>query len=77
MLVYVAQAELISHVVMLVLCICPRSFYFCSAKRRVSMVVEGRFAVGISASLDVDGRVARTGDVVAEEAAFELALAES
>ena len=77
MLVDVPQPELISHVVMLVLCICPRSFYFRSAKRRLTVVVEGRFAVRISASLDVDGRVARTGDVVAEEAAFELALAES
>ncbi len=76
MLMYISEPELISHVVMLILCICPSSLYFCSAKHRVSMVVECRFAVGISASLDVDGRVAGTGDVVAEEAAFELAFAE-
>lgn len=76
MLMYISQAELISHIVMLILRICPRSLYFCSAKRRVSMVVEGGFAVGIGTSLDVDGRVARAGDVVAEKAAFKLALAE-
>ena len=76
MLMYIPQAELISHIVMLILRICSRPLYFCSAKRRVSMVVEGGFAVGIGTSLDVDGRVARAGNVVALEAALKLALAE-
>lgn len=73
---YISQPELISYIVVLILRIMPGSFYFCAAKRRVSMVVEGGFAVGIGAGLDVDGRVARAGDVVPLEAAFELTLAE-
>lgn len=76
MLVYIPQSEFISHIVMLILRICPRSLHFCSAERRVSVIVKGGFAVGIGASLDVDGRVARAGDVIAEEAAFKLAFAE-
>ena len=60
---------------MLILPVRPLPLYFCSAERRVSMVVEGWFAVRIGASLDVDGRIARAGDVVTVEAAFELTLA--
>lgn len=77
MLMYISEPELISHVVMLILCICPRSLDFCSAKRRVSMIVKGGFAIRIGACFDVDGRVAGAGDVVAKVATFELALAES
>ena len=61
---------------MLVFRVRSRSLYFCSAERGVSMVVEGWFAVGIGASLDVDGRIAGAGDVVTVEAAFQLAFAE-
>ena len=74
-LVNIPQPELISHKVMLVFCIRPVPLYFRSAERGISMVVEGWFAVGIGASLDVDGGVTRAGDVVTVEAAFELAFA--
>lgn len=74
-LVNISQPEFISHIVMLVFRVRPRSLHFCSAERGVSMVVEGWFAVGIGASLDVDGRIARTGNMVTVEAAFQLAFA--
>lgn len=76
MLVYIPQSEFVSHIVMFILRICPGSLYFCSAERRVSMIVECGLAVWVVASLDVDGRIARAGDVVAVEATFELAFAE-
>lgn len=76
-LVDIPQPELISHIIMLVFCIRPFSLYFCSAKRRVSMIVKGGVAIRIGACFDVDGRVAGAGDVVAKVATFELALAES
>ena len=61
---------------MLIFRVRPRPFDFCSAERRVSVVVEGKFAVGIRACFDVDGGVAGAGYVIAVEAAFELALTE-
>ena len=64
MLMHVAQTELVSHIVMLIRGVGPLPLDFCSAKRRVSVVVEGWFAGGVGAWFDVDGRVARVGDVV-------------
>lgn len=74
---HVPQSELVPHIVVLIRRIRACSLYFCPAEPRVSMVVEGGFTVGIGASFDIDGRVARAGDVVAVEVAFELAFAES
>ena len=76
-LVDISQTKLISHIIVLVFCIWPFSLYFCSAERRVSMVVKGGSAFRIGACLDVDGRVAGAGDVVAQVATFELAPAKS
>ena len=61
---HVTQTELISHIVMLIRGVWALPLDFCSAKRRVAMVVEGGFAGGVGAWGDVDGRVARAGDAV-------------
>ena len=73
MLMHIAETELVSHIVMLIRGVWALALDFCSAKRRVSVVVEGRFAGGIGAWFDVDGRVSRAGNIADT---FKLAFAE-
>ena len=70
---YIAETELVSHVVMLIRGVWALALDFCSAKRRVSVIVEGRFAGGIGARFDIDGRVSGAGNVADT---FKLAFTE-
>ena len=73
MLMHIAQTELISHIVMLIRGVWALPLDFGSAKRRVAVVVEGRFTNAVGAWFYVDGGVAGAGDVVDT---FELAFTE-
>ena len=70
----ITEPELVTHEILLASCIRSLCFHLRPTVLGLAVVVQGRFAVGISARLDIGRRTRRSGRVqmVAEVGTLEL-----